>query len=182
MCVTAARGRPTPSPIYRCPSCSSSPARSPGRPEARAGHRGRHARGRGGRGRRRVRAARVPANRGGRVGRGDARLIRLAVRVARAHAEPVLAELLALAPGGLEERDVDPDTVEYALFGAAGELPDVGELRAAVGGALVDVSTSRVADGSNWRDWHRPLDAGPLRVRPPWGTQRPGALDVVIDP
>ena len=109
-------------------------------------------------------------------------MIRLAVRVARSHAEPVLAELLVLAPGGLEERDVDPDTVEYALYGAAGELPDVGELRAAVGGALVDVSTSQVADGSNWRDWHRPLDVGPLRVRPPWEPERPGALDVVIDP
>ena len=34
-------------------------------------------------------------------------LIRLAVRVARADAEAVLAELLELAPGGLEEREVD---------------------------------------------------------------------------
>ena len=109
-------------------------------------------------------------------------MIRLAVRVARTHAEPVLAELLALVPGGLEERDVDADTVEYALYGAPGELPDVGQLRAVAGGALVDVSTSEVADGSDWRDWHRPLDVGPLRVRPPWEPERPGALDVVIDP
>jgi ribosomal protein L11 methyltransferase len=109
-------------------------------------------------------------------------VIRLAVRVPRSHAEPVLAELLVLAPGGLEERDVDPGTVEYVLYGAAGELPDLGELRAAAGGALVDVSTSEVADGSGWRDWHRPLDVGPLRVRPPWEVVRPGALDVVIDP
>ena len=110
------------------------------------------------------------------------RMIRLAVRVSRAHAEPVLAELLELVPGGLEERDVDEATVEYALYGAPGELPDIGELRAAAGGALVDVSTSEVADDSNWRDWHRPLDVGPLRVRPPWEAERPGALDVVIDP
>jgi ribosomal protein L11 methyltransferase len=109
-------------------------------------------------------------------------VIRLAVRVARARAEPVLAELLELVPGGLEERDVDEETVEYALYGAPGELPDVGELRAVAGGALVDVSTSEVSDGSNWRDWHQPLDVGPLRVRPPWAPERPGALDVVIDP
>ena len=111
-------------------------------------------------------------------------MIRLAVRVERSHAETVLAELLQLVPGGLEERDVDDRTVEYALYGAEGELPDVGELRAAVRGALVDVSTSEVADGweERWRDWHRPLDIGPLRVRPPWAPQRPGALDVVIDP
>lgn len=109
-------------------------------------------------------------------------MIRLAVRVARDHAEPVLAELLALVPAGLEERDVDDATVEYALYGAPGELPDLGELRAVAGGALVEVSTSEVPDGSAWRDWHRPLDVGPLRVRPPWAEPRPGALDVVIDP
>ena len=109
-------------------------------------------------------------------------MIRLAVRVARPHAEAVLAELLELAPGGLEERDLDEDTVEFVLYGAPGELPDVGEVRAAAGGALVDVSTSEVSDGSNWRDWHQPLDVGPLRVRPPWAAPRPGALDVVIDP
>jgi ribosomal protein L11 methyltransferase len=109
-------------------------------------------------------------------------MIRLAVRVSRSQAEPVLAELLELVPGGLEELDVDDDTVEYALYGAPGELPDVGELRAVAGGALVDVSTSDVSDGSDWRDWHQPLDVGPLRVRAPWAPQRAGALDVVIDP
>jgi ribosomal protein L11 methyltransferase len=111
-------------------------------------------------------------------------VIRLAVRVAREHAEPVLAELLTLSPGGLEERDVDAHTVEYALYGAPGELPDLGEVRAATAGALVDVSTSVLADGweERWREWHRPLDVGPLRVRPPWEPPRAGALDVVIDP
>jgi ribosomal protein L11 methyltransferase len=39
-----------------------------------------------------------------------------------------------------------------------------------------------VTDGSAWRDWHRPVDAGPVRVRAPWAPARPGALDVVIDP
>jgi len=111
-------------------------------------------------------------------------MIRLAVRVARSQAEPVLAELLELVPAGLEERDIDGDTVEYALYGAPGELPDLGELRAVAGGALVDVSTSELPDGweERWREWHRPLDVGPLRVRAPWAPERPGALDVVIDP
>jgi ribosomal protein L11 methyltransferase len=113
-----------------------------------------------------------------------ARVIRLAVRVTREHAELATAELLALSPAGLEERDVDEATVELAIYGAAGEMPDVGKVRAAVGGALVDVSTSEVPDGweRRWRDWHRPLDAGPVRVRPPWVPPRPGALDVVIEP
>ena len=37
--------------------------------------------------------------------RAGAVVIRLAVRVAREHAELVLAELMVLAPGGLEERE-----------------------------------------------------------------------------
>jgi ribosomal protein L11 methyltransferase len=114
-------------------------------------------------------------------------VIRLAVRVDRAHADPVLAELLELAPGGLEERDVDPDTVEYAIYGAAGELPALPDLRAAAGDALVDVSTSEVDDGLGWRDWHQPIEvsgaAGAVRVRPPWAEPAgTGVHDVVIDP
>ena len=111
-------------------------------------------------------------------------MIRLAVRVGRADAEPVLAELLALAPAGLEERDVDGDTVEYALYGAEGELPALPDVRAAAGDALVEVRTSELPDDwqQRWREWHRPADVGPLRVRPPWAAPRPGALDVVIEP
>ena len=111
-------------------------------------------------------------------------MIRLAVRVERDHAEPVLAELLDLVPGGLEEREVDAATVEYVLYGAAGELPALPALRAAAGGALVDVSTSELPDdwSERWRAFHAPVDVGPLRVRPPWEPRREGALDVVIDP
>lgn len=111
-------------------------------------------------------------------------MIRLAVRVDREHAEPVLAELLELVPSGLEERDIDESTVEYVLYGAAGELPALPQLRAVAGGALVDVSTSVLPDdwGERWRSFHTALDVGPLRVRPPWEPARDGALDVVIDP
>jgi ribosomal protein L11 methyltransferase len=118
------------------------------------------------------------------MGGGGDGVIRLAVRVAREHADIVTAELLALSPAGLEERAVDEDTVELAIYGAAGELPDLGEMRAAAGDALVEVTASALPDDwlERWRRWHRPLDVGPLRVRPPWEAERPGALDVVIDP
>ena len=111
-------------------------------------------------------------------------MIRMAVRVAREDAAPVLAELLALVPAGLEERDVDETTVEYVLYGAPAELPDLGEVRAVAGGAPVDVLTSALPDDwlERWRAFHRPLDVGPVRVRPPWEAARPGALDVVIEP
>jgi ribosomal protein L11 methyltransferase len=118
------------------------------------------------------------------MGGGGAHVIRLGVRVPRERAELVAAELLALSPGGLEEVELDGGVVELAIYGAPGELADLGELRAVVGDALVEVVTSEVADdwSERWRDWHRPLDVGPLRVRPPWEPPRDGALDIVIDP
>jgi ribosomal protein L11 methyltransferase len=110
-------------------------------------------------------------------------VIQLVLRVPRADADVVLAELAVLAPGGFEEREAG-DAIEYVLYGAAGELPDVGEVRAAVGGRLIEVSSSELPDdwGQDWRSFHRPIDAGPIRVRAPWASPRPGALDVVIEP
>jgi ribosomal protein L11 methyltransferase len=110
-------------------------------------------------------------------------VIRVAVRVQRERAELVLAELAAIVPGGFEEREAG-DAVEYVLYGAAGELPDLGAVEAAVGDALVDVSTSELPDGwgEDWRSFHRALDLPGLRVRPPWEPAREGALDVVIEP
>lgn len=110
-------------------------------------------------------------------------MIRLAVRVARERAELVLAELLELAPGGVEERE-DGDVVEYAIYGAPGEVPALPALRALAGDALVEVTTSEVADdwAERWRAFHEPVAVGRLYVRPPWAPPRAGALDVVIDP
>jgi ribosomal protein L11 methyltransferase len=115
-------------------------------------------------------------------------MIRLAIRVAREQAELVLAELADLAPAGLEERDIDAGTVEYAIYGAPGELPPLPDLRAAAGGALVDVSTTELADDWDvrWRTWHPAVvvEAGgrTLRVRPPWEAPQPGTIDVAIEP
>ena len=121
-------------------------------------------------------------------------MIRLAIRVARADAEVALAELLELVPAGVEEVD-HGDTIEYAVYGAEGELPTLPALRAAAGGAFVGVTTTQVADdwASRWRDFHVPVTIGErLHVRPPWcaapaagvGAARHGlpVLDIVIDP
>ena len=61
-------------------------------------------------------------------------MIRLAVRVRRDQAELVLAELLELAPGGVEEVDIGDGVVEYAVYGAPGELPTLPDLQAVAGG------------------------------------------------
>jgi ribosomal protein L11 methyltransferase len=112
-------------------------------------------------------------------------VIRLAVRAPAEAAEPVLAALLELAPGGLEQQD-GPGWVEYALYGEADALPLVpGE--DVLGGAPVSVSARPVAPdwGERWRSFHRPvLVGGRLWVRPPWEAAHsgPGVLDVAIDP
>jgi ribosomal protein L11 methyltransferase len=137
-------------------------------------------------------------------------VIRLAIRVQREHAELVLADLLELTPSGVEESEVGEDVVEYAVYGAPGELPELPDLRAAVGGALVDISTSELPDdwSERWKQFHRPVlieapasaagtpgGAAPagcaprgrppaLYVRPPWEppSDRRDVREIVIDP
>ncbi len=118
-------------------------------------------------------------------------MIRLALRVDRAHAEVALAELLELAPSGVEEVDLG-DLVEYAVYGAPGELPTLPDLEAAVGDALVAVSTSELEDDwdERWKAFHQPLvlaaadPAAPprLAVRPPWEAPLGAVTEIVIDP
>jgi ribosomal protein L11 methyltransferase len=112
-------------------------------------------------------------------------VLRLAVRVQRQDAELVLAELLELAPSGVEESELPGDVIEYAVYGAPGELPALPDLKAAAGGALVDISTQEIEDdwAERWRSFHRPLVLGTrLTVRPPWEPEGDTELDVVIDP
>jgi ribosomal protein L11 methyltransferase len=128
-------------------------------------------------------------------------VIRLAVRVRREQAELVLAELLELAPSGVEESTPREGIVEYAVYGAAGELPELPELRAAAGDALVEISTSETADDwhERWKRFHRPVVVDPpssaraplrrvpaLRVHPPWepgrGEPDVNVEEIVIDP
>jgi ribosomal protein L11 methyltransferase len=112
-------------------------------------------------------------------------VIRLAVRVRRDQAGLVLAELLELAPGGVEEVDIGADVVEYAVYGAPGELPALPDLEASAGGALVEVVTTEIADdwSQRWREFHRPVVIGDrLTVRPPWEAPGTTSIDLVIDP
>lgn len=115
----------------------------------------------------------------------SATMLRLALRVPREHADLALAELLELVPAGVEERDLG-DRVEYAVYGAPGEIPSLPDLQAAAGGVLVEVVTEEVADdwGERWKAFHQPITIGDrLHVRPPWADAGPaGALEVVIDP
>jgi ribosomal protein L11 methyltransferase len=111
-------------------------------------------------------------------------LIRLAVRCSPGQADFVLAELAALAPNGFEEERAE-DHVEFAIYGAEGELPDLGRLEAAAGEGMVEVTATQVPDdwADRWQDFHQPLlIGGRVWIRPSWAEPRAGAVDVVIDP
>ncbi len=111
-------------------------------------------------------------------------MIRLAVRCEPEYADAVMANLLELAPNGLEE-ERGPGWVEFAIYGPPGEVPDLGEVQAAAGGSLVDVTTTSVPDdwADRWVDFHRPIEVGGrLAVRPSWWEPKEGLIDVVVDP
>jgi ribosomal protein L11 methyltransferase len=135
-------------------------------------------------------------------------VIRLALRVPRAQAEVVLAAVLELAPAGVEEVQLEGgETIEYAVYGAPGELPALPDLTAAVGQALVEITTSELADdwSERWKEFHRPVliaapapdaaapgasaaaavDVPSLRIRPPWepaAEEARSVREIVIDP
>jgi ribosomal protein L11 methyltransferase len=96
----------------------------------------------------------------------------------------VLAALLDMAPGGVEQVDGD-GFVEYAVYGAPGELPSFPAGDAEVGGVRVAVRGEPVADdwAERWKRFHEPVLVGDrVFVRPPWAAPRPGTVDLVIDP
>jgi ribosomal protein L11 methyltransferase len=134
-------------------------------------------------------------------------VIRLAVRCRPELAEAVLAQLLELAPGGVEEvdrRDPIPGDgpqrpagglIEFAIYGSPGELPELPELEATIGPGFVEVESSEIPDdwGDRWRDFHKPavIAGGRVVVRPSWEPEltadsaapgRGSAIHVVVDP
>lgn len=112
-------------------------------------------------------------------------MIRLSVRCSPDQADEVLLAMLDLAPNGVEE-ERGPDFAEFAIYGAPGEVPDLGEIEAVTGGGrTVEVSTTEVPDdwADRWTDFHRPVViADRLRVRPSWFEATEGQIDVVVDP
>jgi ribosomal protein L11 methyltransferase len=83
------------------------------------------------------------------------------------------------------EEERGPGYVEYAIYGGEGELPELGEIDAAVGEGLVEVNATEIPDdwADRWRDFHKPLlVGGRLWLRPSWEEPREDAIDLVVDP
>ncbi len=120
-------------------------------------------------------------------------MIRLAIRCRAEHADLALAQLIELAPTGIEEVR-DGEIVEFAVYGPPGEIPSLPDLKIAVGDDLVEVRTSEVADDwqERWRDFHHALKVEPASggsgrsffLRPSWEeVEAPdGSVEVVLDP
>lgn len=113
-------------------------------------------------------------------------MIRLTIRCRAAEAERVLAQLLELAPGGIEEEQ-GPDWVEYSIYGPPGEVPELPPLTADDG--LLEVSSTEIPDdwADRWRDFHEPVSVsgGRIIVQPSWetaATPSDDAVLVTIDP
>ena len=135
-----------------------------------------------------------PALRRGHAGQAQAgarRVIRLAVRVPRAAAEIVLAELLELVAGRAGgDRRLPRASSSTRSTARRASCRTCRRSQAAAGDALVDVSTSEVPDdwADRWKAWHRPVDVAwrfrRLRVRPPWeeALADETGIDLVIDP
>jgi ribosomal protein L11 methyltransferase len=94
--------------------------------------------------------------------------------------------VLELSPSGIEEVDGE-GWVEFAMYGAPGELPSLPEGEAEVAGTCVLVRGEPVPDdwAERWKRFHVPvLVGGRLWVRPPWEQEavRPGVHEIVVDP
>lgn len=103
-------------------------------------------------------------------------LRRVAVRVPAAEVEIVLATLLDLAPGGIEEVDLGEEVELAAFVDVAGEE----RLRA----SFPQASATDVAPGweDAWRAFHRPVVVGGIWLGPPWEVPPADRATVVIDP
>ena len=95
---------------------------------------------------------------------------RYRLRVPAAEAEPALARMLDLFPGGVEE---ERDGGDIVLAGYADEAPADG------------FESDEVEPGweDRWRAYHRPVTVGRIWVGPPWAQDEGDSpLNIVIDP
>jgi ribosomal protein L11 methyltransferase len=95
----------------------------------------------------------------------------------------VLAELVELAPAGFEQVDGD-GWVEFALYGAPGELPALPTGPAELAGIPIEVAGDEIGDdwADRWREFHKPAQIGDIHIRAPWHQPASGNIDIVIDP
>ncbi len=114
------------------------------------------------------------------------RLVRLTARVAEADTDLAIAEGCALTGGGCRQGEPIDGVVVLDMWGPGVTNPGADALRAALAHAGITAEVHEQVESDAWRsalrDFHQPVVAGRIRVRPPWVPAAPGMLDVVIDP
>jgi ribosomal protein L11 methyltransferase len=95
----------------------------------------------------------------------------------------VLAELVELAPAGFEQIDGD-GWVEFALYGAPGELPALPSGPAELAGIPIEVAGHEIGGdwADRWREFHKPAQVGDIHIRAPWHQPAAQEIEIVIDP
>lgn len=114
------------------------------------------------------------------------RIIRLSARVPEAQADLAVAECHALTGVGCMQGEPSGGEVAIDIWMPEADCPGADRLRAHLEGAGIAAEVAESVEGDEWRsalrDFHQPVVAGRMRVRPPWVAPAPGMHDIVIDP
>ena len=114
------------------------------------------------------------------------RIMRLEARVAEADVELAIAECHALTGVGCLQGEPADGAVVLRIWMPWDDSPGAEGLRDHLAGAGIAAHVEQAEEGREWqsalRDFHQPVVAGRIRVRPPWVAPAPGIHDVVIDP
>lgn len=114
------------------------------------------------------------------------RIMRLTAVVAAGDADLAVAECHALTGVGCMQGDPVDGRVAIDTWMPAAGCPGAAALAEHLAGAGIAAEVTEAEQDDAWRDalrdFHQPVVAGRVRVRPPWVAPVPGMHDVVIDP
>ena len=100
------------------------------------------------------------------------RITRLTARVPQADADLAVAECHALLGVGCMQGDAVEGVVALDIWMPADECPGSAALAAHLAAAGIDAEVTEAQEDDAWRsalrDFHQPVVAGRVRVRPPW--------------
>jgi ribosomal protein L11 methyltransferase len=114
------------------------------------------------------------------------RVTRLTALVPEALVDVAVAEACALTGVGCMQGESETGRVRLDIWIPETGSPGADVLQRHLERAGIAAEVSEAPEGMAWRnalrDFHQPVTAGRVRVRPPWVAPAPGMLDVVIDP
>ena len=114
------------------------------------------------------------------------RLIRLTATVAEVDVDVAVAEGCGLTGGGCRVADPVDGRVVVDYWVPESVNPGAEAMRTLLASVGIVTDVGEQVEDDSWkralRDFHQPVVAGRIRVRPPWVAPAAGMLDVVIDP